>query len=51
MPERPDCNDGLGNDVYECIEYEDAKEIDEGEYRDVKVCCDCLYKYHYGETG
>lgn len=43
------CNNGLGNDVYECIEYDDATKIDRGEYFEVRLCNECRCKYHNGE--
>lgn len=42
------CRSGLGTNVYECIGYDDATRINEGEYTDIDVCGDCLYEYHYG---
>lgn len=43
------CNDGLGNDVTECIAYKDATTIDKGEYLDIEVCGACLCEYFNGE--
>ena len=42
------CRSGLGDNVYECIGYDDATRINEGEFTDIDVCGDCLYEYHNG---
>lgn len=43
------CNDGLGAAIYPCIEYADAAKINQGEYRDIELCGDCLCSYHNGD--
>lgn len=43
------CRDGLGNNVYSCIGYNDASEIKNGQYWDIDVCGDCLCSYHNGD--
>lgn len=43
------CNDNMGNNVYDCIAYDDATKIDNGELWEIEVCSDCMYEYHYGE--
>lgn len=42
------CNDGMGNSVYDCIGYDDASKINEGNYHEIEVCGDCLCNYHNG---
>ena len=40
------CNNGLGNDVLPVIFYQEAEDINTGEYIDGEVCGDCLCDYH-----
>lgn len=44
------CNNGLGNDVYDCRAWFwiDEEKL-ESSFYEIKICGDCLYSYHYGE--
>lgn len=42
------CRNGLGNNVHECIGYNDATRINNGEFIELDVCGDCLCEYHNG---